>query len=188
MSNTPATDTAATENPLFAAGETLLYRLQLFMSVAADKCANGGQPCSNHDGGTIVAEDRDWDNPSRCDVCGEGCECTRCANRTAVQDWISAEEIAKSDAVSLLQEGEEGMTNTPTTSQRELAYQSTTGAGILAAELYTQLSPFCSQPAQPMTLQQVAAFLAIAAAMHNRSEEVIQALAELQAEIFTQQK
>jgi hypothetical protein len=30
--------------------------------------------------------------------------------------------------------------------------------------------------------------LAIAAAMHNRSEEVIQALVELQAEIFTQQK
>jgi hypothetical protein len=80
------------------------------------------------------------------------------------------------------------MSNTPTTSQRELAYQSTTRAGILAAELYTQLSPFCSQPAQPMTLQQVAAFLAIAAAMHNRSEEVIQALVELQAEIFTQQK
>jgi hypothetical protein len=39
-----------------------------------------------------------------------------------------------------------------------------------------------------MTLQQVAAFLAIAEAMHNRSEEVIQALVELQAEIFTQQK
>jgi hypothetical protein len=45
-----------------------------------------------------------------------------------------------------------------------------------------------ASPPLPMTLQQVAAFLAIAEAMHNRSEEVIQALVELQAEIFTQQK
>lgn len=103
------TDPDATEKPIVAAGDTLLYRLQLFMSGAADECANEDQPCWNPDCGTIIAEDGDWDNPSRCDVCGEACECTRCSDRTAIQDWLSAKfsAVAKSDTVSLLGKGGE---------------------------------------------------------------------------------
>lgn len=76
----------------------------------------------------------------------------------------------------------------PTTSNRERAYQAITRTGILSAELYTQLSPFCSQPSRNITLQQIAAYLALAEQMHRRSGEAIAALVEMQAEAFAQQQ
>lgn len=73
-------------------------------------------------------------------------------------------------------------------SHREAAYQAVTKAGILSAELYNQLGPFAARPSQEISLSQIAAYLALAAQMHQRSGEAIAALADLQAEIFSTKK
>lgn len=86
---------------LVTAGNKLLERLELFIFGAADECTNEDQPCWNHDGGTIVTEDGDWDNPSRCDVCGEECACTRCSDRTAIIQWNSARALAQRFPVAM---------------------------------------------------------------------------------------
>lgn len=75
-------------------------------------------------------------------------------------------------------------TNQPTT-HREQAFQAVTRTGILSAELYNQLSPFAARPGQEISLSQIAAYLALASQMHQRSAETIAALVELQTEIFT---
>jgi len=76
-------------------------------------------------------------------------------------------------------------TATPLTNMQQ-AQHAVIRAGILSAELYDHLQPFCSQPTRNPSVSQVAAYLALAEQMHRRSGKVIAALAALQAQMFVE--
>jgi hypothetical protein len=73
---------------IIEAGAELLERLNLWLLGDGDLCQNRDQPCWNKDGGTIDAFDTE--NPARCTVCRETCDCSRCNDLAAINRWYLA--------------------------------------------------------------------------------------------------
>jgi hypothetical protein len=102
------------------------------------------------------------------------------ANGQTAPDGSQPDSITASPSINT------SATNAPGPTTREQAFVSNQKAGIGVAELYYQLSPYCSQPSSRLSLDQIAAYLALAAQAHKYTGETIAALVEMQAEAFAQ--